>query len=200
MLSRRHLVIIVTLDDGTRYACDVSFGGDGPTQPLKLEDGYTILNMGTQEVRLVHDFVPEQTSRLPHQKLWIYQYRNGSDLPWMSFYAFSDMEFQSVDFEGLNFAVSQHPDSFQRFRVLTIKFLKRPDAEDIYGKVMLVDGTLKINRGGKTEIVATAQTEQERIQILREYFLLELTQEQQDGIKGFATELPLKEDFTDKKW
>jgi arylamine N-acetyltransferase len=194
------LVIIVTLDDGSTYACDVSFGGDGPTQPLLLEDGYTISNIGSQEVQLKHDFVDEQTSRLPHQKLWIYQYRNGKDKPWLPFYIFGEYEFFPIDFEGLNFSVSQDPNSFQRFRILVIKFLKKEDETKICGKLMLVDGTLKVNKGGKTETLRVAQTEAERIEILEKYFDITLTQEQLDGIKGFQTELPLKEDFTNRKW
>lgn len=53
----------MTFADGRRYACDVSFGGDGPTKPLPLVDGLEHHNMGTQTIRLRRDFIPCQTLR-----------------------------------------------------------------------------------------------------------------------------------------
>jgi len=69
-----HIVNIVTLSDGSRWTVDVGFGGDGATRPLPLVEGHVTRNLGTQDVRLVRDFIPEQTQRSdPERKLWIYQ-------------------------------------------------------------------------------------------------------------------------------
>ena len=188
-LIRKHVVNIVTLSSGATYAVDVAFGGDGPTQPLLLSDGYTIRNLGTQEVRLIHDYIPEQLSRLPHQKLWMYQYRSNPSLSWNPFYALAETEFFPPDFGGMNFDLSQKEDSYQRLIVLCIKFLKKE--ESISGKLMLVDSVLKINTGGKTKVIATFDTEEQRVQALQDHFAIILNREEIDGIKGLYTELPM---------
>ena len=119
-------------------------------------------------------------------------FRNGEHLPWNAFYAFPEFEFAHQDFEVLNWFTSKSPDSFLTFTVLVVKFLRRHlvnNAKDggkqkneklkqigrigeaeIYGKVMLINGDVKRNLGGKTELVKMCKTEAERIEALREYF------------------------------
>lgn len=59
----------------------------------------------------------------------------------------------------------------------------------VIGKLMLADGVLKRNMGGKTEVIKECRTEEERIEVLREYFGIYLTDDEKQGIKGFETEL-----------
>lgn len=195
-----HIVNIVTLPNGDRYHVDVSFGGDGATEPIHLAEGSTIRNMGTQDARLVKDFIPEQTLRDdPDRKLWIYQCRNGEDKPWLNFYCFSDrVEWTPEDFHVSNHFAGHCAESFQTFTVLCIKFLKRWDegkAEwEVFGKRMLVNGTVKENLGRKTRVVKECGTEEERVEALREWFGLELTEEEIKGIRGYQTEIKGKEE------
>lgn len=63
-----------------------------------------------------------------------------------------------------------------------------PEVE-IGGKIMLADGVVKRNLGGKTDIVKICRTEEERLQALREYFGITLSEDEQQGIKGFETAL-----------
>ena len=213
-----HIVNIVTLyttsstgqQQKQKYMVDVSFGGDGAIHPLPLIHGHVIQNIGTQQIRLVHDFIPSQIHRDEDegaQKMWIYQYRNGEHAPWNAYYAFPEFEFAHQDFEVLNCFTSKSPDSFQTFTVLAVKFLRRHlenGADDrgekmkqvgrigeaeVYGKVMLVNGDVKRNLGGKTELFKTCKTEAERIEALREYFHLNLKEEEIEGIKGTVTDL-----------
>ncbi|KAI9653653.1 MAG: N-terminal acetyltransferase [Bathelium mastoideum] len=186
-----HIVNIVTLTDGSKYMLDVSFGGDGAIRPLPLVSGHVVPNIGKQELRLVYDNIPGQTTApSDSQKLWIYQYRNSPDNPWNSYYCFPEMEFLHQDFIAFNYYTSTHPGSFQTYQMLVVKFLKR-EAE-IYGKLMLVDGVVKRNTGGKTEVVKVCETEDERVEALCEWFGIELTEEQRQGIKGWRTELKAK--------
>ena len=174
---------------------DVGFGGDGATKPIPLIDGWSTHNIGTQEIRLVKDFIPGQTVQTPERKLWVYQYRNSPERPWNSFYAFSELvEFLPPDFDIMNWYTGSNPESFQTFTALVVKFLRRPDPERpgedrIYGKRMLVNGTIKENFSGKTEVVQECRTEQERVEALKKWFGIELTPEQQSSIKGYVTEL-----------
>jgi arylamine N-acetyltransferase len=86
-----HIVNIVTLSDGSKWMCDVAFGGDGATKPLQLLEDEITHNMGTQDIRLVKDHIPAQVDRRLQTKMWIYQYRNSSTQAWNSFYAFHEV-------------------------------------------------------------------------------------------------------------
>lgn len=190
-----HLVNIVTLPTGEKYMLDVGFGGDAPTTPIPLIHNHTTTNIFPQENRLVYDHIDQQVSRTPETKMWIYQYRNGSDKEWNSFYAFPLLEFLEADFKIMNWYTGSNPESFQTFTMLIIKFLRRPkengeDGEqEIYGKRMLVNGTVKENTGGKTRVVQECKTEKERVQALEKWFGMRLSEDEKTGIVGHITEL-----------
>jgi len=188
-----HLVHIVTLDNGTRYALDVSFGGDGPTLPLALEAGAVVTNLGRQQVRLMHQHLPRHREPDGQPKHWIYEYRNGEDKDWNAFYSFAEYEFFPEDFIAINYGVAKDPvDSWQTALVLLVKFVlgRREDGEEgVIGKVMMKDGLLKRNMGGKTELLKTCETEAERVEAIKEWFGITLTPEEQASIKGWRTEL-----------
>lgn len=198
---RTHLVNIVTLPDSSKYVLDVCFGGDGPTKPLPLVEGVITPNIGTQELRFVFEPLPQQV-RDPSHKLWIYQYRNSPTATWHSFYAFSEMEFLHADFIVMNYFTSTSKLSFQPNTALVVKFLMAEDEETrqqliaegkgesgIYGKVMLVNGDVKLNTDGKTKLVKSCATEKERLEALKEYFGMKFTDEEKEGIRGMVTEL-----------
>jgi arylamine N-acetyltransferase len=188
--GRVHIVNIVTLASGERWMLDVAFGGDGPTKPLPLISEHVTQNLGTQEVRLIHSTIPQQLEQAP--KVWIYQYRNGKDRDWNSFYAFPEMEFFQADFEIMNFFTSQYGGTinFQKTTVLIIRFLRgETEEEGIVGKLMLVNGEVKRNDGGKTRLVLTCTTEEERLKVFKEQFDILLTDEEVNGIKGRNVEL-----------
>ncbi|KAM5356445.1 hypothetical protein ACJ41O_003091 [Fusarium nematophilum] len=191
-----HIVNIITFPDGTKYHSDVAFGGDGATFPLPLVDGLVHDNLGTQQIRLARDWIPRQVHRTEDTKLWIYQYRNGPDREWESFYSFPGVEFYALDWGVVNWWINTHPDSHQRRNVLTIKFLRRAAADEsyrgeqtIYGKRMLVNGVVKENLGGKTQVITTCTTEQERLDALEKYFGVYLTEEEAAGIHGYTSQL-----------
>ncbi|KAK5700087.1 hypothetical protein LTR97_006222 [Elasticomyces elasticus] len=194
-----HMVNIVTLPDGQKYMIDVGFGGDGATKPVPMARGQgeadsypSIHNIGTQELRLVRDFIPGQTVLVEEAKLWIYQYRNGPTKDWNSFFAFPEIEFLPLDFEVMNWFTMWK--SFQRSEVLIIRFLRRPSKDkqgedEVYGKRMLINGVLKENMGGKTVVVKECMTERERVEAVKELFGIELSNEEKVAIQGYVTEL-----------
>jgi arylamine N-acetyltransferase len=189
-LARLHIVNIVTLPTGQRYMLDVAFGGDGATKPLPLISEHVSHNLGTQEIRLIYAPIPPLLDQ--SQKLWIYQYRNGKDKEWNSFYAFPETEFLHADFEVMNFFASQNTGSvnFQIRTVLVVRFLRgEGEGEGIVGKVMLVAGEVKRNDGGKTGVVLVCESEEERVRALREHFAIELVEEEINGIRGRNVEL-----------
>lgn len=183
-----HMVNVVRLEDGREYMVDVGFGGDGPTTPLLLgrdSAAAEVRNLGPQTVRLVNQAMPGLND---DTKLWwVYQYRNSSDAEWNSYYAFPEVEFSTHDFDIMNFWLVNHPDCFQRLAMLIVAFVR--EGTDITGKLMLVDGTVKRNMGGKTEIVQVLKTEAERKEALKTWFGLVLTEEEYRGIRGHCTAL-----------
>lgn len=188
------MVNIVQLPDGSKWMCDVAFGGDGATQPLPLLEDRVMHNMGTQEVRLIKDHIPAQVDRRSYTKMWIYQYRNSAVQAWNSFYAFYEVEFSAEDFGVMNWYTGHSPESPQVSGLLVIKFLRRQkeDGEgesEVFGKRMLVDGVVKENLGGKTSIVETCASEKDRIAALGKWFGISLTEREISGIVGWQTEL-----------
>lgn len=187
-----HIVLIISLPikDGSseKYVCDAAFGGDGPLFPMPLKEGVVTQNLGTQEIRFAYERIPKATS----QKFWVYQYRNGPEKPWNSFYAFMDAECLENDFNAINFYTSQAP-TFQKTTVIIVKFILGPDEETgdnkITGKLLLVNGTIKRNMGGKTEVVEVCKTEAERILAMEKWFGITLTEDEVTGIKETITEL-----------
>lgn len=163
------------------------------------ESGDAIQNLGAQQVRLVHETIPKQQLKSP--KLWIYQYRNGPDREWNSFYSFGEIEFFQEDFEVMNWWGSAK--TLHRWTVLVVRFLREGDNVlfdrsekgrsegdvEVIGKVMLVNDVVKVNHGGKTSIVETLKSEEERIRVLRDYFGITLTKEQKDSITGWDMSL-----------
>lgn len=196
--ERTHINNIVHLPSGEKFSADVAFGGDGPTSALAMNYSQTpVHNLGTQEVRVVHDMIPKQRLREP--KLWIYQYRNDAQQEWNSFYSFCEVEFFQEDFEVQNWWTSAK--TLHRWTVLVVRFLRQgepikypeddvwrqdKDADiNVVGKVMLVNNVVKVNTGGKTQVVHQFNSEAERLTALREYFGILLTTDEEQSIDGW---------------
>jgi hypothetical protein len=85
--------------------------------------------------------------------------------------------------------------NFQVRTVLIVRFLLGRIADDaegregIVGKVMLVNGEVKRNDGGKTRLLLDCQTEEERVKAFGEFFNMKLTEEEIQGVKGRIVEL-----------
>ncbi|GFF60494.1 predicted protein [Aspergillus udagawae] len=184
-----HGVNVVRLPSGDTFLVDAAFGGDGPTAPFRLVSGAVMKNLGTQEVRLMKDNIPQQRCKEP--KYWIYQYRNGHEMEWMSHYCFLEVEWFHQDFEVINRFTSW--ETLGRGQVLAVRFIRKGEqgeaasypSEDpdilqdadrlcVIGKVMLVDKTLKLNMGGRTRVIEAFGTEQERLQALQRWFSIEI--------------------------
>ena len=72
--------------------------------------------------------------------------------------------------------------AFRRGRFLVVQFLR--EGENIVGKVMMGNGDVKRNDGGKTSLVRRRETEDDRLDALKEYFGITLTEEEREGVKG----------------
>lgn len=183
MFVRTHIVNVLELPSGVQYHVDAAFGGDGPTRPLPLVSGQAHKNLGSQEVRLIHGNIPKQTR--PEQKLWIYQYRNDPTKDWNSFYSFGEFEFFQDDFEVINRYTHWHTLTLKN--VWVVKFIRNGETDglpllegenanaisegiQIVGKIMFVNGVVKLNMGRKTRLIDSYKTEGERREGLKKWF------------------------------
>ena len=171
LLNRTHIINIVHLPNGQKFAIDVAFGGDGPTTPLPMLDSkqpLTIQSLGRQQVRLVHDTTSKQ--RLQTPKVWIYQYHNGEDKERNAHYRFPEMEIFQKNFEVMDWWACTR--TLQCRAVLAVKFLREgegrtgrcldedEDEVPIVGRIMLVNDMVKVNRGGRTQTIHTFHSEE----------------------------------------
>lgn len=60
---------------------------------------------------------------------------------------------------------------------------------EIVGKIMLVNGEVKRNDGGKTRVLMVCRREDERVAALEELFGITLTEEERAGVAGRNVEL-----------
>ncbi|RDW76001.1 hypothetical protein BP5796_06822 [Coleophoma crateriformis] len=179
-----HMLNIVYID-GKRYVLDVGFGSSGPTFPLPLVENEISVNVGSQEMRLIYDTIPDFTKS--DRKLWQYQHRNTSDQPWAPTYAFSELEFTPSDFMVMNHFTSTHRSSWFTTMMVCVKMVLE-DGE-IVGDVTLFGPEVKKRIKGKSELLAMCDTEEERIKALDEFLGVKLSETEQKGIHGLITEL-----------
>lgn len=160
-------------------------------------------NLGTQQIRLIHDTIPKQ--KLAEPRLWIFQYRNGPDKEWNAFYSFSELEFFQEDFEVMNWWAPAH--TLHRWTMLVVRFLREGQsldfaeswgpgqvvegAEDvrIVGKIMLVTDVVKVNMGGRTQVLCELHTEAERVMAFKKYFGIDLSEEEVNAIEDWDMKL-----------
>lgn len=184
------MVNIVRIGGG-RYMVDVGFGGNQPPRPLRLVEGQVSVGVAPEELRLVHTRVGQH--RDPDQRVWVFQHRNDPGSPWRDAYCFAETEFFPDDFEVMNFKTSQARTSFFTYQIVCVKYIMGEANEHgekaIVGAMILNGNEVKRRIAGKSEHVMTCGTEAERVAALKEYFDIDLSVEEQKGIKGMVTEI-----------
>ncbi|PYH96268.1 cysteine proteinase [Aspergillus ellipticus CBS 707.79] len=181
-----HMVLIVTVN-GAKFAVDVGFGNKGPTSPLPLTQDTVSVCMTPTEMRLVYDALPTFVDQT--QKVWIYQIRYTPDSRWIPMYSFLGNEFVPQDFEIMNFFTSQQRKSwFTQTLVCTRMFLDETESA-VQGLYVLSGKEVKRRQHGQTDVVATLESEQDRVQALAKWFGLHLREHEVEGIRGLVSEI-----------
>lgn len=180
-----HLVNLVQFE-GHRYLVDVGFGGNGPTAPIKLNDGEEIAWGVTEDrIRLVWRGIKEFET--PGEKCWVLQHkREGRE--WDDIYCFTETEFTSEDVAVMNWKTSRDVrGSF--FNYMTMCLKNEMEGEDVVGTLIMTDGNVKRRIRGKNELLRECKSEVDRWEALEEYFGIVLGEQERMGIKGMVTEL-----------
>ena len=181
------MVNMVTLSDGSKYMLDVGFGGNGPTQPLLLDESESEMQqIDKAQMRLRKQSLAVNTDTL--QKLWLYQYRVRPDSEWEPIYCFTKLEFLPQDYEVMNFYTSQSRTSWFTYRLVCMKMILE-DGE-LTGTLLLTGGDVKRRIRGEVEHLQTCEKEEQRVEALEKYFDIKLSVAEAAGIASMVTSLP----------
>ncbi|KAH7124690.1 hypothetical protein EDB81DRAFT_730966 [Dactylonectria macrodidyma] len=183
--SMSHMANIVIID-GMRYLVDVGYGVDGPCSPLPLDSGDIRSGLPGQQLRLEHKNLPQHHD--PSQRVWVYSQKRGSE-EWADVYHFPDVEFFPLDFDILNhYTVCKS--AWSRI-VVAQRFILDDDGFTVLGSFLLVQNELKSGNSSATGmgLLKQLENEEQRLAALEEYFSIRLTEEEQQGIRGYVTDL-----------
>lgn len=181
-----HMLNIITLH-GEKYMVDVGFGTSTATQPVHLHDGEMVSNVPPYEGRLMYKPIAPCTD--PNQRMWIFEVRSGPESPWIAQYCFSELEFLPEDFAQMSYYTSQSPESwFTRILVLT-KVLLDNHQNIPMGTLTLSSSELKRWLDGRSETLMTCTKEEDRVDILKKHFDVELRPDEIEGIHGLSSRI-----------
>lgn len=180
-----HCISLITFD-GSKYLVDVAMGTTTPSQPMLLEDGLTCSGIGLTTCRLRWDTIPDYTDE--DCKLWIFEQNNDGKSGFQPTYCFSELEFLAGDYEVMKAGTTHNRNSWFTWRMVVVRTVL-DEEEDVVGTIILVNDSLKRRINGKTEHIATFKYEDERIAALKEWFGIELSEDEKSGIKGAVTAL-----------
>jgi hypothetical protein len=130
-------------------------------------------------------------------KYWVLQMRETQAKEWSQMYTFSTaVEFTPEDYEVMNLSTS----TLSIFAELVCCVRSTlgeevpelgKDPKETVGKMLLNGDTVKRRILGNTEVLRVCKNEEERVDALRKWFGLVLTEEERRGIKGRATEIKM---------
>ena len=173
-----HRITIVTLEN-QMYLVDVGFGGTNILCPMPLIDGYTTKMIGDEEARIVNQPIKYSKTKQP---IWQYHYRYKPNEEWIIAYCFTLLEFFKEDFKVGNYYTSTYEDVLFTNNLLAVKLILKEGVP--VARLSLLNDRFKLKTAGRVEILRECKTEQERIDGLKEYFGIELTEEEIEAIKG----------------
>ncbi|PNS18055.1 hypothetical protein CAC42_4014 [Sphaceloma murrayae] len=194
-----HMVNLVTLpmDGGGEgvFLCDIGFGAGGPSRPLLVRDGETVVNVpgktggeeGGHVVRFVREKVAQTTrGRGRENEMWVFE-RRTEEGEFRPFYCFTEQEFFEGDFEVMSHATSTRRGSWFTYQVVcSIKILDEA-GERVVGEVGLFEKGLKKRMFGETVETRVLKSEEERVKALEEYFGIVLSEPEVEGIIGMVS-------------
>lgn len=182
-----HMVNIVTIAE-QRYLVDVGFGGAAAsTAPLPLVDGLEVVQVEPQTLRLRYTNIPDGTSR--RMKMWVFEVRHAPGKPFWPVYCFNaEVEFLPADYRVMNYYTSTSRTSFFTYRLLVTRVVMGRDGR-VEALYVLDDKEVKKRVNGVAERVLTCKSEEDRVEALKEYFGIELTDVEKASISGMVSQI-----------
>lgn len=178
------MILIVTID-GQKFMVDVGFGSNGPTSPLPLQEDAPALLIPPGEMRLVKEPLAEFVDK--SQKVWVYQARHNSESTWIPHYSFSEIEFLPQDFSMMNFATSHLRSSWFTQALVCTRVILDEQTLEPKGIYILAGKEVKKRIGKDTEVVATIETEADRVNAFAEWFDMHFQAHEVEGVRGLPS-------------
>ena len=199
-----HIINLATIA-GKKYLLDSGFGGQGPSRPLALDHGVESTHVVPAQMRLMHEPLPKNLDQ--SQKVWIYQYRYDQNHDWTPMYCFVDFEFTPNDVGSMNFAPWLNRASFFTHKVVCARFTTDREfdsaggpgspsedalAGEVDGSITINHDTLKWRKDGKKIVEIPFMKDEDRVDALRKYFGIHLTDQECEAIKNTAAMVGVK--------
>lgn len=195
------------------FLVDTGFGATCPNQPLELDrsapSGSQILNVPPEQAsRIRWTTIPDVVDK--GQRCWVYEIRHKQSAPWTPAYCFTETEFLPSDYQMMSFYTSNNRRSWFTYSIVCVKMLlgkadattttaaAKPDNDDdddddddlvIVGDITLFNNQVKRRLYGVSEVVETLETEKQRVEALKTWLGVSLTEAESEGIKGMPTAL-----------
>lgn len=177
-----HMLNLVRLD-AQWFVVDVGMGSMGPNVPYPLTDGFEAVSIAPRRIRLQRRAIAEAYGGAGNE-MWCYDVcLDPAAGIWVPTYCFTETEFLPQDYEVMSWFTSTHPSSFFTRSVTSTLMVMDEAQERIVGNVTLFEATVKRTVGNEREVVKECATEEERVDVLREVFGIELTEEQRRSIR-----------------
>lgn len=188
-----HLVNLVTIA-GSKYLCDVGFGSNEPTVPILLRHEETAQQIGSARSKLVYQRLDQYLS---DSKAWVYMFRTDDNADWMALYCFTETEILPSDIAGLNYSPWLSPYIHFTQKVVCVRQTTEREVDDpglasgeaidqgeLDGSLIIDHDKFKWRRHGETVLSRDLASEEDRLDVLRRYFGIDLDIEDQQAIVG----------------
>jgi arylamine N-acetyltransferase len=181
---RVHLNTIVTIGD-LDYVVDTGHGPSGFPCPVPLIDGDIAEDIRGRQRRMLYDRIPGSTNA--RQKWWRMQIRYSDLDPWLDVWAFTETEWQVMDFQLLRLGYSKLGTGWVEPTVCCFRTMY--DGDTPIGFMLLVEDQIMRGYKGKLEVLEKFYSEWDRISSLEKEFGIVLNEEEQKHIEGHVAEI-----------
>ncbi|KAM0716683.1 hypothetical protein Q7P37_008128 [Cladosporium fusiforme] len=180
-----HMLNLVHFEDEW-FVVDVGMGAMGPNMPYPLSDNFETTSIAPRKIRLQRRAIGESYGAGEAPKLWCYDVcydpTHGADNKWIPTYCFTENEFLPQDYEVMSWFTSTHGSSFFTRFVTATRMILDADQERIVGSVTLFKDAIREQKGSERKLVKEFKTENERIESLRDFYGIQLTEEERKSI------------------
>jgi arylamine N-acetyltransferase len=174
------MITIVNID-GQKYLVDSNFGPNAPIYPVPLKDGHEFDDLDGRRGRIISDTLPRTKSK--DFKYWHIQFRNSANEPWVTSYAFTEMEFLEGDYSAIERGIRANKRSWFLYKVMAFRFVLDEETKKPAGWILLWENQLRKRIHGKFQ-TRTVHSESERIDVLEEEFGIVLDDDEKKEILG----------------
>ncbi|EJU04823.1 cysteine proteinase, partial [Dacryopinax primogenitus] len=188
-----HMVLFVNPEGMETHVVDVGFGGGGLTRPLELREGAEVPGASGERIRLRRSLVPGAVRQA--QDACVLSAKRMDKDHWKDLYHFSETEMTLMDMVVLSYSNCAMPGVGSFWYDVVAFFFKiepgteeQPEGSEMY-RVILTGGKVWEDRKGEKKLIRACESEEDRVQVLKEYFGLTVELEDIRWIQGRAAAL-----------